>query len=299
MQEPFAELEAATRGQVQTAVERILAERFQDISQRHARELHRAERALSEQLNQTARRLRMVETAAEWRATLTEAAHPFCSRAAVLPATAENAALPAIATVIESKDTVVTLRDASQLSADLLASLGESTANRCYLFPVFEKDSKSESIVAVLYAEPGSGTLDRNALELLATMAWGTLPAEPASADGSETPGQAPVPGMVAGTPSRSVAAADASRHYAAQRFARVRVAEILMHSPAAVDRGRRDRRLYVYLKDALDAARREFRTAYLEPCASMADYLHQEVVHRLAHDDAALLGTEYPDAIA
>jgi hypothetical protein len=107
------------------------------------------------------------------------------------------------------------------------------------------------------------------------------------------------VPGMVAGTPARSVAAADASRHYAAQRFARVRVAEILMHAPAEVDRGRRDRRLYVYLKDALDAARREFRTAYLDPCASMADYLHQEVVHRLAHDDAALLGTEYPGAIA
>jgi hypothetical protein len=80
-----------------------------------------------------------------------------------------------------------------------------------------------------------------------------------------------------------------------AQRFARVRVAEIQLYHAAAMKNGRAARDVYRALKTEMDAARDAYRENFLTPIDGTADYLHAEFVRTLANDDAALLGPGYP----
>ncbi len=82
-----------------------------------------------------------------------------------------------------------------------------------------------------------------------------------------------------------------------AQRFARVRVAKMVLSSRRKLERGRQDGNLYVIFKEDIDLGRLEFRRQFMDFCPSMADYFHQELVHTLAKDDAKALGSEYPGA--
>ncbi len=83
--------------------------------------------------------------------------------------------------------------------------------------------------------------------------------------------------------------AADAS----AQRFAKVKIAEIQLYQSASVKAGRAARDLYGSLKPQIDAAREVFRQKF--SAQGTADYLHTELVRVLAGDDATLLGPAYP----
>ena len=80
-----------------------------------------------------------------------------------------------------------------------------------------------------------------------------------------------------------------------AQRFARVRVAEIQLYHAAAMKNGRAAGDLYSALKAQIDSARDAYRESFLTPVNGTADYLHTEFVRTLANDDAALLGPGYP----
>ncbi len=80
-----------------------------------------------------------------------------------------------------------------------------------------------------------------------------------------------------------------------AQRFARVRVAEIQLYHAAQMKSGRAAGDVYGALKSQMDAARDAYREKFLTPVNGTADYLHAEFVRTLANDDAALLGPEYP----
>jgi Flp pilus assembly protein CpaB len=80
-----------------------------------------------------------------------------------------------------------------------------------------------------------------------------------------------------------------------AQRFARVRVAEIQLYQAAAVKTGRATGRIYLALRAQMEAARDAYRENFLTPANGTVDYLHTEFVRTLANDDAALLGPEYP----
>jgi hypothetical protein len=80
-----------------------------------------------------------------------------------------------------------------------------------------------------------------------------------------------------------------------AQRFARVRVAEIQLYHSAAMKNGRVARDVYAALKTQMDAARDAYRENFLTPMNGTADYLHAEFVRTLANDDATLLGPGYP----
>ena len=91
--------------------------------------------------------------------------------------------------------------------------------------------------------------------------------------------------------PSHAPRAADVS----AQRFARVKIAEIQLYQRDAVTRGRAARDLYGALQTQIDAARAAFR----EKFNGTADYLHDELVRVLAGGDASLLGPGYPGALA
>jgi hypothetical protein len=83
--------------------------------------------------------------------------------------------------------------------------------------------------------------------------------------------------------------------HLGAQRFARVRVAEIQLYHAAQMKTGRGARDVYGALKSQMDAAREAYREKFLTPLNGTADYLHAEFVRTLANDDAALLGPTYP----
>jgi len=99
------------------------------------------------------------------------------------------------------------------------------------------------------------------------------------------------------GAPDRDWAALpiEERRHLEAQRFARVKAAEIRLYQAEAVARGRVRRNLYNELNAAIDSARQTFGQEYQATCSSMKDYLHLELVRVLAQGDAALLGPEYP----
>ena len=88
---------------------------------------------------------------------------------------------------------------------------------------------------------------------------------------------------------------ARALTHSRALRFARVKVAEILLYQASQVRSGRAARDLYGTLGPHIDAARKAFRDRFLLPLDGVPDYLHQELVKTLAKDDAVLLGPSYP----
>ena len=89
--------------------------------------------------------------------------------------------------------------------------------------------------------------------------------------------------------------ASNEETHLRAQRFARVRVAEIQLYHAAAMKNGRAARDVYAALKAQMDAAREAYRENFLTQMNGTADYLHTEFVRTLANDDAALLGPAYP----
>jgi hypothetical protein len=88
---------------------------------------------------------------------------------------------------------------------------------------------------------------------------------------------------------------ANAEAHLRAQRFARVRVAEIQLYQSPQVKTGRASGDLYGALKTVLDAARSAYTEQFLTPVNGIPDYLHHEVVKVLANNDAKLLGSQYP----
>jgi hypothetical protein len=83
--------------------------------------------------------------------------------------------------------------------------------------------------------------------------------------------------------------------HLRAQRFARVQISEIRLQEADAVQSGRGRRKLYEALRKPIDAARAKFQEMFFRKCPSMVDYLHLELLHTLAQDDAELLGDDYP----
>lgn len=80
-----------------------------------------------------------------------------------------------------------------------------------------------------------------------------------------------------------------------ASRLARVKVAEMQLYKSEAVKKGRASANLYAALRSEIDAAREAFRQQFLISPAVSADYLHEELVRSLAHEDPRLLGPEYP----
>jgi len=92
-----------------------------------------------------------------------------------------------------------------------------------------------------------------------------------------------------------SLAAEEQQIHLRAQRFARVRAAEMRLHEGPVVLAGRSRRNLYEALRGPIDEARGQFRRDFFARCPSMVDYLHLELLRTLANDDGELLGADYP----
>ncbi|MGH9663501.1 MAG: hypothetical protein ACRD9L_03640 [Bryobacteraceae bacterium] len=297
-----------------------------------------ARRELAERFNQTLRRLRQFESEPEWARTLLAGTRPLTARAAFFgvgngrlrflgahgaaaPGNIEDIDLdsaPAFRNAVESGEMVVALRSAGEISGPIAHLMGESPQQKCCLFPV----EASGRVAAVLYAEPADLRAGAPSLELLANLAGAALAAALATSGGrassnmvtirsaARTNGQSggtsdddssDFAGRPPGSFSGWAALSKNERelHLRAQRFARVRVAEMRLYRGAAVEAGRAEGSLYAALQTEIDAARQNFRDQFFSSCPSMVDYLHVELVRTLAQDDGARLGPGYPGPMA
>ena len=266
----------------ETAREAILHgfdERFAELETRIAGRFRESRRQLAGRLNQAVRRLRQFDNEARWRQALVDSASGFCGRAVFFEVVGRNLAdAPAFAAAVKSRDPVVCMRSRGELSEEVVNALGESPDRKCHLFPIATR----ERVVAILYADSDTGSVETEALELLAAVAGSVLQAQ----------SQGPA-GLVRIAPRKSSAL-----DLKARRFARTRVAELRLQHPAEVKIGRANSDLYASLRQEIDADREAYRRDFFSHLP-IVDYYHLELVRTLAHDNPELLGEDYPGPLA
>lgn len=306
------------------------------MAQERAQAASAAMRALGERLNQVARRLMQAEDASGWAAALLDGAFEFAPRVVLFSisgskvryedhrATADFALsqtpqepvplqeAAAFRNVVESLDAVISLASAGELGAGLSEALDGDGEKRVCLLPVItgQRDGKRK-VSAVLYVESGEEPVDLNLLEVVTALAGPALDALQAA--GAAQPERAPVIPILPAAPLPAPAAAASAQeapawsalpreeqelHAKAQRFARVRVAEIRLYHAKKVREGREIGNIYAILKEEIDRSRAQFQHEFLR-VPSMIDYLHLEILRTLANDDASLLGPDYPGPLA
>lgn len=250
-----------------------------------AAENEREERLRGLQL--AARSLRQAESTAQWVQILADAAAPLsesicffrvegnrlrCEAARGMDPIGEDvplAAAPAFRQAVDTRERVVSLFRASQVSA-AVAKGSEDSRLRVHLFPL----SGRTRVLGVLMA------VDRNGPDVFSLEVLMELGA--ASLDLRET-GRTSTIGS-SGPPRTEW------RPPAAQ-YARSAVARLIVEQTDALAEGRRQRDIYGVMQAPIDAARREFAARYLPG----PDCLHDELVARLAEGDAGALGAGYP----
>ena len=240
-------------------------------------------------LQLAARSLRQAESTAQWVQILADAAAPLaegvlffrvdggtvrCEAArgmATVPGDVALADAPALRQAVETKETVVTLFTASQLSAAVVGDAGAGR-RRAQLFPLVGKTR----VLGVLLALDGPG-LEVYGLEVLLSLGAAAL--EVREAKSSTLIGMAaPVAPALTAAPTGPA-------------FARTTVARWILENGEQVAAGRAASDLYGTMREQIDGARAAFAARY----AGGTDYLHREMVERLALGDAGLLGAGYP----
>lgn len=225
----------------------------------------------------------------------------------------------AFSTAIDTRDPVIAMSAPAEVSDALVRLFEHKADERVYLFPLVSDGS----VASLFYA---SGNVQAPPLELLSEVAGlqlhnltAALP-EPAPAVVEPPPAEVLVAISGAANQPAAIGALASSKeekpseprnawwdlsredqhlHLAAQRFARVQVAEMRLTSPDAVRSGRAARNLYLALQPQIDTAREKFREKHITMSPSMVDYLHLELVRSLADDDPSLFGSNYPGPLA
>jgi hypothetical protein len=256
-------------------IERVFEERFAELAARLEREvageLDQARRASSQEFHSALRRLGAAHTEEEWAVALLDSTPAFASRAVVFSIGAGNLR-GVCARGMDAAGLEIHLAPAF---ASAISTREPEAAGQGHLFPVVAR----EQVAAVLYVEGDS--IDVHGLEAVAALAgacWRPTPSpRPAVPDWSQ------------------LAREEQDLHLRAQRFARVRVAEMRLYKSQAVRSGRAQRNLYAALKDEIDSAREAFRRDFTSASPAMPDYFHLELIRTLANDDVGLLGEDYP----
>jgi hypothetical protein len=280
----------------------------------------RARRELADQLNQSVRRIRQSRSLEELAATLLDAAVAFAAGAAIFRIAdgvahgekirgvaaeegADFAALeiplsvaPALAGAVESRDPVIAVTTAAEVSARLISLVSHPADGRAYIYPLVVRDRAP----ALLYCWGAAQGATLEMLSQVAAAVWDSLvPPEPPKPEPSQlvTIVSAPVPEPEPAPASAwdALTPEDQAIHLRAQRFARVQIAQMRLNDPAAVQSARAQRDLYAALRSRIDSARAAFQQKFFAQCPNMVDYIHVELVRTLAHDDADLLGKDYP----
>jgi hypothetical protein len=223
----------------------------------------------------------------------------------------------AFSTVLDTRDPVVAMSTPAEVSPALVGLFLHKPDERVYLFPLLA----AERVAGIFYA---ASRVQAPLLEMLSEVAGlrlqalaeiSALAAAAGAVIGSAAPTSTPQDQLVAisGESKQATTAAvqnhaprqhkewwDLSRqeqqlHLAAQRFARVLVAEMRLSTPERFRAGRAAGNIYGALKQSIEDARRKFRERHMTVSPTMVDYLHLELVRSLADDDARMLGPDYP----
>jgi hypothetical protein len=320
---PLARILTEAQSNTREHVEKVLQSQLDQLSSAIEQEFEgalregslRARREFTGTLNQTVRRLRDAESSAEWCRALLDATSEFCERAALfsvlsgrlkvlgarnLPLQSIDLPLssaPAFVQVSESKEPVIAVRSPKELSQELLSALGDSGARRVHLFPI----SNGRVVSVVLHAEDAGTPIDATGLEMLSGIAGLTMEHRIAARSSA-------APGLVrlesAGSDRcvvrewSELTREEQETHLRAQRFARVKIANIRLYRSDEVKTARAERNLYAQFREEIDSARQEFDREFIAATPTMLDYLHLELVGTLANDDAAALGSDYPGGL-
>jgi hypothetical protein len=289
--ERFDELTARVERDFQAElVERVAAE----VAAASPQIRERVKREAAEDLNRAVRRLAEFESEGQWAAAVLDSIAGFCSRAVLLTVAGEKLKVvrvrgpeqgapaaglevafsdaPAVASVVNSREASVTLTAEREISSPLAAFFEAGGMSNCAVVPV--PGGKRCAAVLIAAGEP----MEVNGLEAIAAVA------------GSALERRAPEP---------VVAIEQTEAQLRAERFARVRAAEIRLYKAQAVLDGRAHKNLYAELKEEIDSARAAYRRDYLRESPTLPDYLHQELLRTLANDEVAALGEDYPGPLA
>lgn len=266
------------------------------------------------ELNEILRRFRHYSGESEWVSIVLDAVQVFTSKAAVFELAKDRLELRgerelslgecftlepplphAFATAISSRDTTIAIRTPAEVGEKLsLAGAG----HRAVIAPIVNVTR----VVAILFA-PDSA--EPEGMELIAGMAGLVLErrsnAEAAIqiAAAAQKPESKPASNTAPALPPWShLSEAERTRHIRAQRFARTRIAEMLLAHPEAARAGREQNNVYLFLRNSVDAAREGYRAQFLDNNLEI-DYLHLELVRAAADGDEATLGADYPGPMA
>lgn len=256
-------------------------------------------------LNESLRRLKQYRGEPEWVSALLDGAAPFAPGVALFAVEisqfrlrgARGVELPenliiekgmarAFDSVLDTKDTVVALRTAAEVSRHLASS---DPSDRAALLPILNGSRAAAILVVVNNAGAPSA-----AIELLSGIASLVLERS------ANTAANVQIAPAAAAKPSRKLPywsnLGDEQRelHLRAQRFARVKVAEMELFQPEACRAGREQNNVYLFLKKEIDGARESYRDRFLSR-PGMEDYLHLELVNTVAGGDETKLGVDYP----
>jgi hypothetical protein len=271
-----------------------------------------ASREAAEALNQAIRRIAQSSTVSDALGALVDSTAAFCSAATVLslqdghaqPVKSKGTALssvpfdiasaPALTSLLETKEPVAAAGTAAQLSLPLSQALA-APDGRAYLFPLKVR----QEVVAALAS---AGSVQAGAIECLCEAA--SLKLEillPPPPPPPPPPPAPPAPQVkevkeAKREPSAwdSLSPETQRLHLQAQRFSRVKVAELRLYHADAVREGRAKSDLYGGLREEIDKLRTEYQKDFATT-PTMVDYLHLELLRTLAHDDDRLLGANYP----
>jgi len=224
---------------------------------------------------------------------------------------------------------VSTVRNEDAMPSAMVTALAGAADDALFLFPIVVQGRA----VATLYADSGSnaGSVEASALEILARVTGLSLEtaagraaasaAHPLMAQTAAAPAEAepevaappppPPPTPVSPEPTaapaippppdpNSLPDGDRDSHKKAYRSARVAVQDLLAY-PQNQDRiaeGRKNNTLYRLLKEEIDKNRDTYQKRYGQTAARSYDYLHFELVTKLAENNPEVLGPDYPGEV-
>jgi hypothetical protein len=326
VEERFNEFKGRFENEVQTAIGVRSAE--QD-------ELAAAGERLkwSAQLSQIARRLDQAEDMPAWCAALLDGALTVAPRAFLFSLLSGEIAVegvrtssgeiypaldglkiplsgvPAFGSAAQSLDTVIAMALPGEISETLVTALAMEDGGKLAILPVVTERGGKERHASALLVIPGhEPPANLAALELLTSIAGLALDVRQMSKKlsqpgvGAQMLGIAPnaEPKMpVSVVPDVAKLPLDEQEmHARAQRFARVKIAEMRLYHAQAVKEGRENHNLYGALRGDVDQDREQFQREYMAT-PTMIDYFHVELVRTLANDDPTMLGPDYPGPLA
>ena len=319
-------------------LERREAEFTQTLSDERARAAEESRLRLSESLNQTLRRIRhtaaehealqlLLEDSPADRAVVllieNNQARLAAWRNVQLREEDEDrpvelADAAALASCVETRDPVVALTSPAEISSILSLALSSTIATepggptaKAYLFPVTAR----QTTVAVMLA---SGDVTPAPIELLceavgmklesleiapashepqmATASLVKIAAAPARRKNNEQGEKSkPIEGAIAWS---NLTPEQQAQHLRAQRFARVRTAQIRISESDDLRKGTQQGDIYSALRRSIDAARHDYERSFMSQSPTMVDYLHLELIRSLTRENPRLMGQNYPGPI-